>query len=358
VLHQGTVEEWTVENRSNEDHLFHIHQLHFQVLAVNGAAVSDPALRDTIDVPRWSGAGPYPSVTLRMDFRDPGIVGTFVYHCHLLSHEDAGMMAALQLLPAGSATATALTASRASVNVNGPVTLSATVTPSVSGTAVNGTVQFALDGVALGGPAPVSGGQANLTTSFGASGAHTVTAAYSGDADCNESLSSDVALSIEDFSLSAPALSITAGGSGASTVTLLGTAGFDSPVTLTCALADSFPGGHCELAPASLSGSGTAQLRVSTSGASTVMNALGAATLAGLGFVGAGARPRRPRKEPAHRTARPLWLLLPLLVLGCSGGGSADKGTPPGTYHVIVSATAVQGTAQLQHQLSVPVEVR
>jgi hypothetical protein len=296
-------------------------------------------------------------VTLRMDFRDPGIVGTFVYHCHLLSHEDAGMMAALQLLPAGIATATALTASRPSVNVNGPVTLSATVTPSASGSPVSGTVQFALDGVALGGPTPVSGGTANLTTSFGTSGAHTLTAAYSGDSDCNESLSSDLALSIEDFSLSAPAMSITAGGSGVSTLTLLGTAGFDSPVTLTCALAD-LPGAHCDLAPANFSGSGTAQLRVSVSGASAAMNALGAATLAGLGFVGAGARPRRPRKETGQRTARALWLLLPLLVLGCSGGGSADKGTPPGTYHVLVSATAVQGTAQLQHQLSVPVEVR
>ena len=358
VLHQGTVEEWTVENRSREDHLFHIHQLHFQVLAVNGAAVSDPALRDTVDVPRWSGAGPYPSVTLRMDFRDPGIVGTFVYHCHLLAHEDAGMMAALQLLPAGIATATELTASRPSVNVHGPVTLSATVTPAASGAAVNGTVQFAIDGVALGGPAPVSDGRANLTTSFGASGAHTLTAAYSGDADCNESLSSDLPLSIEDFSLTAPAMALAAGGTGISTVTLLGTAGFDSPVTLACALPDSFPGAHCEVSPASLAGSGTAQLRVSTSGASAAMNALGAATLAGLGFVGAGARPRRGRKGAGHRPARPLWLLLPLFALGCSGGGSADKGTPPGAYHVIVSATAVQGTAQLQHQLSVPVEVR
>ena len=93
VLHEGVVEEWTVENRSPEDHVFHIHQLHFQVLAVNGAPVSDPALRDTINVPHWSGSGPYPSVTLRLDFRDPAIVGTFVYHCHILGHEDNGMMA-------------------------------------------------------------------------------------------------------------------------------------------------------------------------------------------------------------------------------------------------------------------------
>ena len=40
----------------------------------------------------WStGTGPYPSITLRMDFRGQ-IVGNFVYHCHILGHEDAGMM--------------------------------------------------------------------------------------------------------------------------------------------------------------------------------------------------------------------------------------------------------------------------
>jgi FtsP/CotA-like multicopper oxidase with cupredoxin domain len=32
VTHQGDIEEWTIENRSQEDHVFHIHQVHFQVL--------------------------------------------------------------------------------------------------------------------------------------------------------------------------------------------------------------------------------------------------------------------------------------------------------------------------------------
>jgi FtsP/CotA-like multicopper oxidase with cupredoxin domain len=35
-----------------------------------------------------------------MDFRDPNIVGTFVYHCHLLEHEDKGMMGSIQVNPA------------------------------------------------------------------------------------------------------------------------------------------------------------------------------------------------------------------------------------------------------------------
>jgi FtsP/CotA-like multicopper oxidase with cupredoxin domain len=357
VVHEGTVEDWTVENRSGEDHVFHIHQLHFQVQAINGVAVVDPALRDTVNVPHWPGAGPYPSVTLRMDFRDPAIVGTFVYHCHLLAHEDAGMMGGLQLLPNGIATATALSASRASINVNAPVTLIATVTPAVTGTAVNGTLQFIVDGVPLGGSQPVSGGQATFTTSFSSRGAHTLTAAYSGDADCNESLSSDLALSIEDFSLSAPAISLTAGASGVSTVMLLGTSGFDSAVTLTCALLDSFPGAHCDLTPASFTGSGSAQLHVSTAAAPAAMNTIGAATLAGLGLVVACVRNRGTRREGRYPGARLVWLLLSLLALGCSGSSRTAVGTPPGAYQVLVTATAVQGSSQLQHRLTVPIEV-
>jgi FtsP/CotA-like multicopper oxidase with cupredoxin domain len=99
VVHQGEVEEWTIQNRSDEDHVFHIHQIHFKVLKVNGRAVTDPAMRDTIDLPYWSGKGPFPSVTLRMDFSNPNTVGTFLYHCHILKHEDMGMTGSVQVLP-------------------------------------------------------------------------------------------------------------------------------------------------------------------------------------------------------------------------------------------------------------------
>jgi FtsP/CotA-like multicopper oxidase with cupredoxin domain len=50
-----------------------------------------------VDVPFWIGKGPYPSVKLRMDFRSADIVGTFLYHCHLLEHEDAGMMGTIRV---------------------------------------------------------------------------------------------------------------------------------------------------------------------------------------------------------------------------------------------------------------------
>jgi FtsP/CotA-like multicopper oxidase with cupredoxin domain len=100
VTNIGAVEDWTVENRAGEAHAFHMHQLHFLVMAMNGVPVQNPELQDTITIPTWSGSGPYPSVTLRMDFRDPNIAGTFVYHCHILDHEDGGMMAKIQVNPA------------------------------------------------------------------------------------------------------------------------------------------------------------------------------------------------------------------------------------------------------------------
>jgi FtsP/CotA-like multicopper oxidase with cupredoxin domain len=101
VVRQGDVEDWIIENRSNELHAFHIHQLHFMLVDWLGAPVNEPFLRDTINVPYYNGrALEYPSVRLRMDFRDPNTVGTFVYHCHLLEHEDGGMMGVIRVLPA------------------------------------------------------------------------------------------------------------------------------------------------------------------------------------------------------------------------------------------------------------------
>jgi FtsP/CotA-like multicopper oxidase with cupredoxin domain len=100
IAKQGTVEDWIVENRSSELHAFHIHQLHFMLLDYRGTAVNEPFLRDTVNVPYYDGkALEYPSVRLRMDFRDPNIIGDFVFHCHLLEHEDGGMMGLIRVDP-------------------------------------------------------------------------------------------------------------------------------------------------------------------------------------------------------------------------------------------------------------------
>lgn len=100
VVHQGDVEDWTIQNRSLESHVFHIHQIHFLLLERNGSPAAEPYLMDTVDVPYWDGSpSEYPSVTLRMDFRNPNIVGIFPYHCHILQHADGGMMGLIRVLP-------------------------------------------------------------------------------------------------------------------------------------------------------------------------------------------------------------------------------------------------------------------
>jgi FtsP/CotA-like multicopper oxidase with cupredoxin domain len=100
IARQGDVEDWIIENRSTELHAFHIHQLHFMLVDWSGMPVNEPFLRDTVNVPYFRDRMlQYPSVRLRMDFRDPNTVGTFVYHCHLLEHEDGGMMGTIRVEP-------------------------------------------------------------------------------------------------------------------------------------------------------------------------------------------------------------------------------------------------------------------
>jgi suppressor of ftsI len=96
----GTVEEWDISNDTDEGHDFHIHQVHFVQEAVNGIPVADRHWADTVDVPsrmhHWNHTTPG-TVRLLVDFRDPIVRGRFVFHCHILDHEDRGMMATLEV---------------------------------------------------------------------------------------------------------------------------------------------------------------------------------------------------------------------------------------------------------------------
>jgi len=104
VVNQGDVEDWIIENRSQELHDFHIHQVHFVMLEWFGIPINEPFLRDTVPVPFWDGiTKQYPAVKLRMDFRDANAVGLFPFHCHLLEHEDGGMMGLIRVDPAKKA---------------------------------------------------------------------------------------------------------------------------------------------------------------------------------------------------------------------------------------------------------------
>jgi suppressor of ftsI len=83
----GTFQHWKIANATKELHPMHIHQVHFLAYAENDKPIADPLWLDTVNVP-YGG-----SVDVIMDFTDPVIKGMSVFHCHLLNHEDKGMMA-------------------------------------------------------------------------------------------------------------------------------------------------------------------------------------------------------------------------------------------------------------------------
>ncbi|MEU6220831.1 multicopper oxidase family protein [Streptomyces sp. NPDC047022] len=91
VSRLNTVEEWTVRNDTQEDHSFHVHTNQFQVMSLNGKLV-DPAYswHETVNVLRGQ------KLVLRIRFTD--FTGRTLLHCHLLNHEDRGMMAVLDII--------------------------------------------------------------------------------------------------------------------------------------------------------------------------------------------------------------------------------------------------------------------
>ncbi|MEO1300449.1 MAG: multicopper oxidase family protein, partial [Cyanobacteria bacterium J06636_16] len=85
----GTVEDWRIINKAGMDHPFHIHTNAFQVLNRNGQPFPFQVWQDVVNVKA------YESVDLRIAFTD--FPGKSVYHCHILDHEDQGMMGILEI---------------------------------------------------------------------------------------------------------------------------------------------------------------------------------------------------------------------------------------------------------------------
>jgi FtsP/CotA-like multicopper oxidase with cupredoxin domain len=83
----GSYAHWRIVNEANEMHPFHIHQVHFLTFARDGRALADPVWLDTVNVPGKATAD------VVLDATDPVIRGMAVFHCHILNHEDKGMMA-------------------------------------------------------------------------------------------------------------------------------------------------------------------------------------------------------------------------------------------------------------------------
>ena len=89
----GAVEEWTIRNtHEHDDHVFHIHTNPFQVIEVGGQPQVDRPWRDTVVVPRPAKGG---SIVIRSRFLD--YTGVFMLHCHMMNHEEMGMMQTVEV---------------------------------------------------------------------------------------------------------------------------------------------------------------------------------------------------------------------------------------------------------------------
>ncbi|MFQ3786725.1 multicopper oxidase family protein [Halomonas sp. A29] len=89
----GEVEEWEIFNDSHMDHPFHVHGTHFQVVAerkADGDWHETPwlAWKDTVNL------APYERARIRLAFQAPG---DWLFHCHIIEHEEMGMMAAIRV---------------------------------------------------------------------------------------------------------------------------------------------------------------------------------------------------------------------------------------------------------------------
>jgi len=88
TVQAGTVEDWTLRNTSPMDHPVHLHVWPMQVIEEGGRAVELVVWRDVVNVPARS------RVLVRIAFSD--FAGKSVYHCHILDHEDSGMMGVIE----------------------------------------------------------------------------------------------------------------------------------------------------------------------------------------------------------------------------------------------------------------------
>ncbi|MGB7415672.1 MAG: multicopper oxidase family protein [Thermosynechococcaceae cyanobacterium] len=85
----GTVEDWEISNTGVMDHPFHLHTNPFQVIARNGQPQPHRVWKDTVLVPAGE------MVRIRIPFKD--FAGKTVYHCHILDHEELGMMGTIEM---------------------------------------------------------------------------------------------------------------------------------------------------------------------------------------------------------------------------------------------------------------------
>jgi hypothetical protein len=252
------------------------------------------------------------------------------------------------------------------------VMFTAKVTNNQKGYAIQptGSVTFFDGSKSLGSVDLASNGVATLTISSLATGSHSITAQYSGDADFAPTGSQavdQIVTSTPDYSLlpNPDSRSVVPGSEASYSVTLTPINGYDGAVSFKCPAASSLPLGVTCTAPANMKAPyqpGTLTLTTTGPSASVIApqdpkphhgdpNLL--ASLSGIGMVGivlAGDWKKRNRRRMAIALVV-VALAMILAMAGCgsgsgaaSGGGGGTGGTPAGTYHVTITATGSAGS--------------
>jgi len=90
----GTTEDWVIYNNSEMDHPFHLHGFFFEVIQSDKRSIDFRAKRDTVNVL------PEETLTIRIHF--DGFPGEWMFHCHILEHEERGMMGQLSVTEAAN----------------------------------------------------------------------------------------------------------------------------------------------------------------------------------------------------------------------------------------------------------------
>ena len=286
-------------------------------------------------------------------------------------------------------TTVAMTSSSSNVVAGGIVTLTANIGTSSAGLRPTGTVTFRSNGTLIAnGGNPVlffgtdgsaniqngslvpAGGTASLMTDLPV-GQDALTAQYSGDSNYAGATSPAITVNVlPDFAFAADAPSITIaspGGSGALTFTVTGQPGYAGTINFPATSCSGLPRETtCSFSPASVTGSGSTTLTISTKAAHSArlespawwFTSFGA-SFAGIILLG-GASRRRMKPGRGARTVLTLTAFAFLLmVAGCGGGSSGggghnqDPGTPAGSSVVTVTATSGTITHSVAFTLTV-----
>jgi Bacterial Ig-like domain (group 3)/FG-GAP-like repeat/FG-GAP repeat len=255
-----------------------------------------------------------------------------------------------------------------------PITLTATVSGSkVRGVtaAPTGTVTFFDGTTALGQPAPVNAGVAQLSVSSLSAGSHNITAQYNGDVNYLVSTSPVIVqvvkiAAVPDYSLTASptSRSVNPGSPASYAITLTPSNGYDGTVTLACPPSAKLPSGVTCTLPGPVVPAGKAvTMTINTTGPSALLAVPAGsnprpagmnlwASLGSIGVFGLMLTSDWKKRKWRHLAIALgiLAIVMILLLVGCGGssssggGGGGNGGTPAGTYTVTVMATGTAGT--------------